>query len=46
MATSAKKREQQKKLSRNTQLAFAKRMAINYDILNKVMLEEANESQA
>ena len=46
MATSARKREQHKRLSRNTQLAFAKRMAINYEIINKALLEELNESQA
>jgi hypothetical protein len=45
MATSAKKREQHKRLSRNTQLAFIKRMAVNHDILNKLMLEEVNESR-
>ena len=44
MAQSAKKREQPKPIHRNTRRKFAARMSVNHEILNRLMLEEANES--
>lgn len=44
MASSAKKREQTKAISRNTRKKFAVRMSVNHEILNRLMLEEASES--
>jgi hypothetical protein len=45
MASSAKKRQQPKPIHRNTRKKFAVRMSINHEILNRIMLEEANETR-